>query len=467
MYPMNRKYNQAIVELVSAYENMSEQGTVAYFEEKTFHKLIAFYKEDDQPERALEVVEHALTHHSFSADFYIKKAELLIDLQEEVKALRVLEHAAVFAPAEKEIDLLRAEALIYLGRSMEALAILENIKDYADSKTLSNVYTTEALVYESQEEYERMFYALKAALQENPANKEALERLWLCVELSKKYEASVELHDQILNADPYSHIAWYNLGHAHAYLGNYDEAIEAFEFAFVIDEQFECAYRDCAELCFELKMHKKALKFYLELLENFEPDSELFLRIGQCYLFSEDYPNAQNYFRRAIYLDPLNDEVYFHIGLCNVKEEKWITAITYFQKAINIEDQQEEYYFALAEAFNECGDDQQAEPNYQMATEIAPENAKYWVHYARFLMDQGAFEEGLDLLERAEDYAVGMELTYCKIACLFSMGRRNEGFYWLGEALSEDFAAHASLFEFLPELENDSAVLSMIDIYTM
>ena len=420
------------------------------------------YREDDQLDRALEVVEHALKHHSFSSDFYIKKAQILLDSHKEEETLQVLEQAAIFAPSEPEIFLLKAEALIYLGYSHDAFEILEDLKNSSDKKVLSDAYLVEALAYESQEEFERMFYALKAALKENPANKEALERLWLCVELSKKYEESVALHEEILDDDAYSFMAWYNLGHAHAYLGNYQLAIEAYEYAFLIDENFEYAYRDCADLCFELKEYQKALSIYLEYIENFEADGDVLLLVGRCYQYLKDYDAARLAYTRAIYLDPLNDEVYFHIGECYAGEQAWDNAIHYYQKALSIEDQQEEYYAALGEAYAQIEADEDAAPNFKRAIDIAPEESKYWIKFANFLMEADRATEALELLEEAENFAAGTELLYSRIGCLFNIGRRQEALYWLGEALYEDYKAYPSLFKFYPALENDAEVVATI-----
>jgi tetratricopeptide (TPR) repeat protein len=462
---MNNEHNQAIFDLVTEYENMIQRGLATFFDEKDYLKLVDYYEEEGLFERALEVVEQALKNHQYSADFYIRKAQLLLDTSREELALDVLEQAAVFAPGEADIFLLRAEALAYLNQTDEAFAILEDLKQTADQEEMSDIFVVEATIYENLEQFEQMFFSLKAALQENPRHKEALERIWLCVELSKNYEESINIHEEILDADPYSYLAWYNLGHAHSYLGHYEEAIEAYEFAYVINEKFEYAYRDCAEMCFELKLYHKALKCYLEILENFEPESEVLLRVGQCYQNLENYKTARKYYQDALRLDPLDDEVHFQIGECYACEEKWKSAIVAFRKAISIEDNREEYYAAIGNAYFRSGDLEKAEPNFRLATELASEESSYWIQYAGFLMDTGRGEEALLLLDEADLYAVGADLQYCRVACLFRTGRRQEAFYRLGEALIEDFGSHSTLFDLIPELERDPAVLSLISTY--
>jgi tetratricopeptide (TPR) repeat protein len=463
---MNFENNQSVSDLVSVYEMMKEQGQIAFMEESNFLKLAKFYEEEERLNEALEVIEQAIQQYSFSVDLYIKKAQLLIDGHQEDLALETLDMALIYAPSELEIQLLRAEALIALELFADALHLLNELKDQTDSSVeLSEIYFIEAHIYEHQEQFEQMFFALKAALLENPKHNEALERLWLCIELSRNYEDSVALHEQILDKDPYSYLAWYNLGHAYAYLGNYCEAIEAFEFAFVIKEDFEFAYRDCAELCFEMKLYHKALKYYQEILEHFDPDSELLLRIGQCYQYLKSTNVARTFFMRALKLDPLNDEVFFHVGQCFASEGKWKSAIKSYEKAIRIEDKQEEYLAALATAYQAIEAPKKAEKHWKMAIRVAPERSEYWVQLAHFLINLNRGEEALSFLEEAEEFAAGSDLMYCRIACLFAIGRRQEAIYWLGEALHEDFDMHKALFELLPQLKQDDDVINLITAY--
>jgi hypothetical protein len=45
------------------------------------------------------------------------------------------------------------------------------------------------------------------------------------------------------------------------------------------------------------------------------------------------------------------------------------------------------------------------------------------------------------------------------------MGNRQAGFYWLSDALEEDFENYPLLFHYLPELQNDGTILGLISSY--
>lgn len=456
---------QAIFDLVSRFEEMCQKGQVSFPDEQSYYKLIDYFQEEYLIDRALDVVDYAIAQHSFSSEFYIRKAQLLIDYQREELAMAALDRAELLAPGEIQITLMRAEALSSLELFDDALQFLEELKHSVDVEELSRVFLTESLVYENMEEYERMFYALQAALKENPKNKEALERMWICVELSKKFRESITLHEYILEEDPYSYLAWYNLGAAKAYYGHYEDAIEAYEYAFLINENFELAYKDCAEICFEIQNYRKALGCYREVLEHFEPDYYLFQRIGQCYQQLESYAIAKTFFEKAAQLDPFNDEVFFHLGECYYHDENWAKAIRYFKHAIRIEDKREEYFSALADAYFHSGNYDKAGPLYREATEIAPEQCKYWVKYARFLVEMNMVEQAIDVIDEGEEYTGDTSLMYYRIGCLFLLGKRKDAFTLLGSALDEDFYRHNSLFDILPVLQEDTEVQAIIATY--
>jgi tetratricopeptide (TPR) repeat protein len=465
MHPENLDANRDMEILVAEYETMKQRGEVAFLEERSFHRLVSYYERENQLDQALEAVDHALVHYGFSADFYTKKAQLLIDLQRDQEALDALEEAELYAPAEPEIALLRIELLAYQGRHDQALDLIAALKTQASSADMVEVLLTESLVYECQSEFEAMFYVLSSALSLEPSHAETLDRFWLSMEATRKYEEGLPLLDKVLDENAYRHMAWFYTGHAHAYLGDYRKAIEAYEYAFLSAPDFEEGYRECANLCFELQQYSRALSIYEEMLERFEADSDLFFQMGQCYQAQDQNQMARTLFQEALRMDPMDDEELFQLGNSFALEGKWKQAVRFYKKAITIENKQEEYYAALAQACRMQEQWDEAETYIRLAITQAMSEARYWVAFALILLEQNKAEQALELLEEAEEYTTGSELLYCKVACLIGSGRRNEALYWLGEALREDFEMHPFLFDLAPGLRSDNGVLSVISYH--
>ena len=289
--------------------------------------------------------------------------------------------------------------------------------------------------------------------------------MWYCVESARKYEESIELHEKILEEDPFCSLAWYNLGAAQQYLCNHEEAIEAYEYSFLTNEYFEYAYRGCAEVCIYTKDFRKALECYQDVLERFEPDDDLFFCIGKCYEKLKNFPVARTFLHKAVLFNPMNDEAWFHIGECYSGQKKWKKAVHAYLKAIRINDLNEDYFKSLAEAFCKIGKYREAEIHFRAAADIAAEDAKHWIRLAQFFMDTQRLDEALKVLDEAEECTYGSELLYYRSAFLFKLGKKREALLVLEEALCEDFYAHGSMFSIMPLMAKDSEVKAIISVF--
>lgn len=451
-----------IFDTISKYEMMLEKGRVCFPSEGPYLHLIDYFEKECLFDRAIEVADHAIAQFGFTAIFYIRKAEVLLKMDQADQALKALDKAGALAPGFLKIDLMRAEGLAALGMKDEAFNLLNRLKETANAQVLSDILVCEALICEHEHSYEHMFYLLKAALDANPMNEEALSRMMLCVEHAGKHEESVELHKRIIDEDPFSHLAWYNLGAAYHYLCEYDKAIEAYEYAFLTNEYFEFAYRDCAEVCLDIKDYSKALQCYQEVIKRFEPDADLLLRIGDCHYHLGNYKVAKSFYKQAALMDPFNADALYGVGCCYAMQNNWKAATDFARRAILIDDQNELYFEALADACYNLGKYKEAELYYRQAIEIAPEESRYWMKLSQFLVSQGRSAEALEVLQEAEEYSDSAELLYCRSACLFMMGDKKNAMLALEDALFEDFEAHSHLFHWLPFLQNDKEVKAII-----
>lgn len=472
MQQHNYDNQHTLNDLIFEYEATSQKGTVCFYEETVFSQIIDYYESESSIDLALEVVNRALSQHFYSTILYCRKAELLAIQKQEVAALSAIQQAEVLSPSDYEVKLIKAEVLGLFGEYTLALSIISELKvacHVEQKKQLGDIFFSEGIIYERMQQYDSMYLSLKHALQFNPNHTETLDKIWLCIEMTRKFDESIQLYNQIISQDPYSYKAWYNLGHAYTYFGKYEEAIEAYEYAFIINNEFEWAYRHCADLCMETKDYTKALECYKDVLTlahiKLLPDADLLFKVGQCYQFLGKIEFAQEFYKKSLKLDDINDEIYFHLGLCAAASNNWRNAILYYQQAIKIEEGREEYFAAIGEAFAQLKDSEKATQYFELAVELAPEQAIYWIKFATFLIQEKAYEEALGLLVEAGENAVGAELLFCKAACLFKMNESTEAMNVLAEALTEDFEMHPLLFNYLPELKSDRKINAILDFY--
>lgn len=451
--------------LVSHFESSYEKGKVDFLREDTINQLLFYYEVDGQVEKALEVVNIALDQYKYRSDFYISKARLLLALKRVDQCMKVLDDAQNIAPYETDISILRARALAMSGMFSEAMALLHEIKGHALIGDMVDIHLCESHVHEMMKEYDDMYESLVEAVMIDSQNVDVLKRLWTSIDLGRRYEDSIELHNKLLDRNPYSHMAWYNLGHAYACVQEYDRAINAMEYSFIINTDFEAGYIDCAELCFSTGRYEQAISIYEEALDVFGINSDLLVSMSECLIILGRIDEAKDQLVTAIKYDTYSDEAYYHLAQCYYKTNDWYSSINAFYKAISLEDGTENYYLGLAKAFVEVEDYDKAIVNFQLAAQTAPEVYSYWHEYATFLLKMGRYQEALMVLDDAEEHTFSAELLYCRAMAHFFLKEKEQGLGFLEEALLEDFHLHPVIFEIAPEIEVNEEIQSMLQYF--
>jgi len=459
------KRDVTFLNLVSDFETNFEKGHQIVFDEKTFLEIIRFYEEELQYDKAIEVTDIALSQFSYRPDFYIIKARLLFQTNLQDEALELLAKAEIISPFEHDILLLKIRILAFKGEVSDAKRILEDMKRYVSSTDLSDVYLSESYINEVTQDYEGMYENLTKAIICDMQNEEAFERLGFAVQLSKNFDASIEFHNMILAEQAFNYLAWYNLGHALSCQGEYLQAIDALEYSFLTEENFESGYLDCADICIQEKKYLRALKIYQSYLEVFGINEEVLLNMADCEFHLEHLNKARTLLNKLLKLDPYNDEVYYKLGLCYAKAENWNKAINAYHKAITLEDNCEDYYFSLAKAHAAVGAYDNAELYYGEAVQMGPEQSMYWRDYISFLIKLGKKDKALEVFKDSDDYTFGADLLFCKGVAQFLSGKEKEAYNTFEEGLKEEFDQHQIIFDIEPELMLNKELQSMISYY--
>ena len=200
--------------LVKNFEAANEASRPTKLNESDYIKLSEYYRDNNHYDQAHYVLDEAITYYPYSAQAHFRKAQLFFSKRELEKALEALELSSVYAPNDLEMILLKADILNEKGKNNEALALLDTAPTANDSD-LSDILLYKAMIYEKLNHLDEMFESTKLALEADPNNEEALEHVWWCVELTGRYQESVDLHLQLLERRTYSYLSWYNLGYAY------------------------------------------------------------------------------------------------------------------------------------------------------------------------------------------------------------------------------------------------------------
>jgi tetratricopeptide (TPR) repeat protein len=454
-------------ELLTRFEQALADDVLTFFEDEDLEQIIEHYQDMDNMDMALQASNYGLELNPYNALFYLRKADVLFELRRFEEAMACTDLAALYDPSEAEIYFLRADLYVQREEYRKALECLEEALERADPEDHAEILVEMAEVYGDLEDFDEMFLKLRQALDLDPNSEDALSKLWYCVDISEKYEESIALNRQIIDRNPYSYLAWYNLGKAYAGMELCEKALEAFGFVQAIEEKFGPVYRDCGEMHYRLGQYKEAISFLLQAQEYNEPDEEVFFRIGNCREHLGEWGSARHNYRKALQLDPYYHEAYFRIGHTYLAQNNREQALRNFRKAIQLDGEDAEYRAELGRLQYELDNVEQALVSYREALRIRPDYPPHWVQYSRMLAEAGEREAAVTASAEAIAHCGELALLYyLHASCLLVSGRRREGMERLQQALHIDPTSHPVLFELFPELEQDAEVLAAIDLYT-
>lgn len=460
---MRLQQNEEVKLLVARFETGLRDGVSLDFSQQENEELVAYYNYLRFHDMVMEVLDMAIDQHPYSMQHKLHKARVLLQLNQAKDALILVDEAAVLAPGDFEVLVLSIQVFIRLQQLDLAARLLEELPTPIDARQQADAHLVHALWHEAQLEVEQMYYFLRAALDVCPDHPEVLEKIGTAVELTKRFEDSISLHTDIINRFPYNHQAWYNLGMALAYTCNYTKALEAYEYAFIIDPYFETAFKEYIEVAFSFRKFTSVVRAYEDVGQNLLPylDAADLLKIGQSYQENQAYEAAEEVYKEIILLHAFEEDAYAQLAECRALQDDCRGALHYYSKAIQLNDKREDYYAARAEVYLRMERLMLAESDFISATRLAPLDGVYWVQYCSFLMQVGRADEALRILEIEVDFE-DPEMMYCRIACLFLLGKRQEATYWLREAVGSHFEAHGILFDIIPDLELDDDITAII-----
>jgi tetratricopeptide (TPR) repeat protein len=455
-----------IINLVADFESKYENGHVDYMNDKIIKDLLEYYESENKIDKAIEVLEISIEQYPYRSDFMINKARLLLCENRIEESLQTLLDAENLSPNDKDLMILKVKAYSLAKKTKKARQILDQVKsNFIEEDNYVDILIGESYIYQGEKKYEAMYLCLKKALRIDCSNKEALSRFWDAVDFARKYEDSIYFHKSLIDEQPYNYLAWYNLGLSYSYSHEYEKAIEALEYSYIINPNYEPAYLECAEICLQQQDYHKALDIYNEMITKFGYDSDILVSIASVLIRLEKIDQAKIKLHKALKLDPYNEEAYFLLGKCFASNAVWYNAINAFYKAIDLDNNREEYYLELAKAYAKVEDYNKATLNFHKAATLASEDVYYWKEYVCFIIKLGLYDEALELLDEAEDYTYGAELLYCRAITYFFKKKKKAGLEALAEALEEDFEKYTIIYSLAPELEIDIEINAMIKYY--
>ena len=455
-----------IEELLRHYEQLRAGKNASFLDEESFEIIIDYFDEKDEFSKALEATDTALSYYPYSAQLLIKKADLLIATHHYTEALEILKQAESFDASDIDIYILKTDAYLALDMQPEAARLLEEALLFFEGDDKVDLLFELADVYDDYEEFEKVFDCLKLILEQEPTNEEALYKICFWTDFTGRNEESIRLHQSLIDQHPYSELAWFNLGSAYQGLKLYEKAIDAYQYAIVIDEKFDYAYRNIGDAYIRLRKYKEAIEALEKVLELSKPEEVIYEAIGHCFDRLKNFAQARFHYRKASHLNPDDSKILYKIACTYYNENQWGSAVKQLEAALKIHRLQPEYNLLMGECKLQLNEFKEAVQFLSTAVRVRPKNISGWEALIRCLYAAGYYPEARQQALAALSHTNNKTVFYYYLsAVLFAMNKSKEALLYLEKGLSLSSKQLKKFVQLNPAILQNPQVVDLIAQY--
>lgn len=449
---------------LSKFESMLKTNKVLFFDSEEFEDIILHYLDTGKASLAKKALKLALEQHPRSTGLRLVQVEMLIYDDKLDQAEKLLNELYAIEPQNEEIYIQRANIYSKRDKHEEAVAELKTALKYTED--LADVYNLMGMEYLFMDNLELAKENFIKCLEDDPEDQAALYNVVYCFEFLDQNREAIDFLSQYIDLNPYSEIAWHQMGRLHYGLKEYEGALRAFDYATLIDEEFLGAFMEKGKSLERLKRYEDAIESYNRTIELDDPTSYALMRIGKCYEKLGKKALALKFYNKTVHEDPLLDKGWIAITDFYVREKNFQKALFYVNKALHIDNNNRLYWKRYAAINKEMNFWEEAEMGYRKAVELGDCELDTWLFWIDILQYLGEFDAAEQTLIQAMDYFPdNSEIEYRLAGIHFVLGDDKKGKYHLSNALRINFNHHGLLKDLFPVAWDRKVVQNMIDKY--
>ena len=447
---------------LSKFESMLKTDSVYFFDSVEFEEIIHYYLDSGKNSLAKKAITLGLKQHPNSVMLKLLRAELLIFDGELEDASRLLKELHAIEPTNEEVYIQQASIFSKKDDHINAINSLKIALKYTDDE--ADVLAMLGMEYLYLDNFDEARLNFAKCLEVDFEDYSSLYNVIYCFDMQSKHVEAVDYLNEYINTDPYSEVAWHQLGRQHYILKQYKEALRAFDYAVLIDEFFVGAYLEKAKTLEKLKFFAEAIESYKTTIQLDDPTSFAYLRIGECYEKLNKTTKAIQFYKKAVHEDPLLDKGWLAITNLYIKTKSYSKALFNINKAIEIDDQNTLYWRKYAEINLKLNFFEEAVEAFQNCILLEDFDLVIWIGLSDVLCFLGEYDDALNYLLKAKTFFKGFAEIHYRLACLyFKFKNAEKGYKHLNKALTIDFEYHSIIKELFPEVYAMEKVINVID----
>ena len=446
---------------LSKFESMLKTNKVLFFDSEEFEEIILHYLDMGKAALAKKALKLALEQHPKSTGLKLVQVEMLVYDDKLELAEKLLNELYAIEPTNEEIYIQKANIYSKRDQHEKAVELLKTALKYTDD--YADVYNLIGMEYLFMDNLEKAKENFIKCLEEDLEDQSALYNVVYCFEFLDQNQEAIAYLNKYIDKNPYSEIAWHQLGRLHYGVKEYENAIRAFEYATLIDDEFLGAFMEKAKAYERLKKYEEAIESYSRTIELDDATSYALLRMGKCYEKLGNKALALKHFNQTVHEDPLLDKGWIAITDFYVRQKNYQKALFFVNKALAIDNQNHLYWKRYASINKQMNFFEEAEFGYRKAVEFGETGLETWLFWVDILQFLGEFESAIQtLLQASEYFPEENEVEYRLAGLYFMLTQNTKAKFHLSNALRLNFDNHIILEDLFPAVWTKKMVQNYI-----
>lgn len=446
---------------LSKFESMLKTNKVLFFDSEEFEDIILHYMDIGKSALAKKALKLALEQHPKSTGLKLVQVEMLVYDDKLDMADKLLNELFAIEPTNEEIFIQRASICSKRDNHEKAVEYLKIALEYTDD--FADVYNLIGMEYLFMDDLEMAKINFIKCLEEDIEEQSSLYNVVYCFEFLDQNQEAIDYISKYIDKNPYSEIAWHQLGRLNYGIKKYKAALRAFDYATLIDDEFLGAFMEKAKALERLKRYEEAIENYNETIRLDDPTSYALLRIGKCYEKLDNPVQALKYYNKTVHEDPLLDKGWIAITDFYFRQENFTKALYYVNKALLIDSENKLYWKRFASINKSLHLYEEAIYGYRKAVEYGDYDLDTWLFWADILLDLGEYQAAIKTLFDATDYfPEEFELEYRLAGLYFTENENEKGIFHLSNGLRQNYKNRKIIENMFPLIWEEKIVQEYI-----
>jgi len=327
---------------ITKFESMLKTDDVYFFDSEDFEDIIHHYLNNGKIALAKKAIKIGLQQHPGAIELKLLQIEVFVFENKLEEAENMLDDLQQLDHRNEEIYIQRANIFSKKDDHLGAINLLQKALDLTDDGF--DIYSLLGMEYLFMDDFEMAKKSFMKCVEFDDEDYSSLYNVIYCFEFLEDFDGAIVYLNDYLEDNPYSEVAWHQLGKQYFSKKMYKEALSAFDFAIISDDRFIGAYFEKGKVLEKLGLYNEAIDNYETTITIEDPTSHAYLRIGKCHEKLGNEEMAKYYFYHTVHEDPLLDKGWLAITDFYYRLKNYDRAAYYISKAINIDSENPVYW---------------------------------------------------------------------------------------------------------------------------